>query len=153
MADADRILRILLQLRSDTAGATETSDALKKVQAQAAETGATVERAGSSVSGAEVAAGLFGGALAVAGAAAFLVYKNISSAVEAELKLNTEILSHGNFSSISNYNTSQSQSGGDTHVFVVMNEDELRKRLLADDKGRKIIVDHFRGRRLELGIA
>jgi len=59
----------------------------------------------------------------------------------------------GNFSTVSNYRTSNSQHSGDTHVYVLMNEDELRKRLLADDKGRRIIVDHFRNRRLDLGIA
>jgi hypothetical protein len=39
MAAEDRILKILLQLKSDTTGATETTAALKSVQAEAAKTG------------------------------------------------------------------------------------------------------------------
>lgn len=92
MAGEDRILKILLLLQADTAGAQQTTTALKEVETQAAATNTTAAKIEGATGGAVNVAGLLGGAFAVAGVAAFGLYGYIEDQVAAQRALNEETL-------------------------------------------------------------
>jgi hypothetical protein len=60
----------------------------------------------------------------------------------------------GSISTISNYNTTDSPSrSSDVHIYNFVDRDELAKHVLNTSGGRKILIDFFRSKKLDLGFA
>lgn len=89
---SERILRILLKLSADTEGATQTTNALKQVETQAASTNSAVKNIGTEGGAAEAVGAALSIGFAAAAVSALAVYTHLMSAAQAQQRLAEESL-------------------------------------------------------------